>query len=229
MADWYPASMDALAAWWENFVLRRPDFEGKYPILGTQKSELDAANLWIQYWVAARHAADELSQQLSRYWNTISGNDSSLDPPSPINWTLPGSKPAEVPPGIEKFIRDIRREVVGSTNYAKADGDAMGFEAATTTPDDPSTMKPDFAAETQVNFALKITFRKFGMDGQRFEYRHKGGNWLPAGTLLVSGGLISIAPQTPGTAEQIELRSFFIQGNDNVGQVSDTKTATIAP
>jgi hypothetical protein len=183
----------------------------------------------MQYWVQARHNADELMQQLTRYFNTITGKDPNADPPAVVSGNVGSGAPAEVPPGIEFYIRETRREVVNSGNYATADGEAMGFEAATVTPTDPSTMKPDFNAETQADFALKITFRKFGMDGQRFEYRHKGGDWLPAGTLLVSGGSLTIAPQTPGTAEQVELRSFFIQGNDTVGQVSDTKTATIAP
>ncbi|MEO6654493.1 MAG: hypothetical protein ABIO36_00270 [Pyrinomonadaceae bacterium] len=39
----------------------------------------------------------------------------------------------------------------------------------------------------------------------------------------------TIAPQTPGVAEQIELRAFYLEGSEPVGQVSDTKTATMAP
>lgn len=227
--DWYPQGMDALAAWWANFILRRPDFEAKYPILATKKTDLENANTWIQYWVQARHNADDLGEQLTRYFNTIKGKDPNADPPNPIVWTLGGSAPAEVPPGIEFMIREVRREVVNAGDYAKADGDAMGFEAAASAPTDPSTMKPDFTTESLADFALRFKFRKFGLSGIKVEFRHKNGNWLPAGTLLVSPGVITIAPQQAGTAEQIELRAFFLDGNETVGQVSDTKTATIAP
>lgn len=226
--DWYPASMDAIAAWWLNFMARRGDFEVKYPILNTMKSALEADNTWMQHWVAARHAADNLSQQLTRYFNTIAGSDASLDPPSPIVWTLPGAVPAEVPPGIEKRIRDVRREVVGSTDYAKADGEAMGFEAPVPAPDDPSTLTPDFTLKTLANFELGVTFRKLGMDALKFQFRHPGGQWLPAGFLITSPGSFAVTPSTPGQAEQIEVRAIYMQKNNETGNYSDAKPAFIA-
>jgi hypothetical protein len=56
----------------------------------------------------------------------------------------------------------------------------------------------------------------------RFDYRHKDGDWLLAGTL-------KIIPKTAGLAEQIELRGILIRKNKPVGEFSDTKTALIAP
>ena len=227
--DWYPASMDSRAAWWANFILRRPDFEAKYPVLHTLSSELQADNSWIQYWVEARHAADELSQQLTRYFNTIAGNDATADPPAPIVWTLPPAAPAEAKPGIERRIREVRRDVVGQIDYAKADGDALGFEL----PEAPAVVESDvtaaFEAKTLVAFEVQFSFKKRGLAAMRFEYRHKGGNWAPAGTLINSPGALAIPPTTPGTAEQIEVRAVYLDGNTPYGNYSDAKTVLIAP
>ncbi len=227
--DWYPRSREALAIWWANFTLRRPDFEAKYPILGTLKNELNAAGAWMDYWASAMHIFSDLGQQMSKYFNTIAGNDKSADPPQPIKWTIPPGMPAEVPPGIEKIIRDVRRDVVGQIDYAVADGEALGFETVGAKALNPDVLTAAFEVKTLVGFELQMTFRKYGMDAMRFEFRYKGGDWQSAGTLINSAGVLHILPQTPGQAEQIELRAVYLKGNDTFGNYSDTKTALIAP
>ena len=52
--DWYAQGLNALLAWWANFITRRPEFEAKYPILATKATELEKAGAWIAYWVAQR-------------------------------------------------------------------------------------------------------------------------------------------------------------------------------
>jgi hypothetical protein len=229
MADWYPQSGDGMAVWWANFLLRRVDFESKYPVLHDMAAELIADGAWIAYWVGAKHSADDLRQQLTKYFNTIAGSDTRADPPSPIVWTLPGGAPTEVPPGIEKRIRDVRRDVVGSMNYATADGEALGFESAEAAKILPEDMTAAFDVRTLATFEVQITFRKRGMNAMRFEYRYKGGNWLPAGTLINSPGNLAIPPSSPGIAEQIELRGVYLEGNSTFGNFSDAKSALIAP
>jgi hypothetical protein len=61
------------------------------------------------------------------------------------------------------------------------------------------------------------------------EARHKGGEWTQAGFLLTSPGTFAVTPSPPGEAEQIEVRAFFIQKNNTVGNPSDAKAAFIAP
>ena len=118
MADWYARTQDGLAAWWANFLLQFPNFEGKYPVLHTNNTALDAAGAWVAYWVDARHSFDETSKQISAYFNTITGNDPNADPPSLPVVGLPPNTPPEIPPGLESFIREIRREVVELTLVA---------------------------------------------------------------------------------------------------------------
>ena len=227
--DYYPTNMDALAAWWANFIIQLTALAAKYGIDGTTVGDATKDNDWIQYWVQARHDADNLSQQLTKYFNSISGNDETLEPPAPINWVLQGGVPNERPPGIEFRVRKIARDIKNSMVYAVADGELLGIVSPPPAPLNFAGMTPEFTLETLVNFELKASFRKNGMDALKFEFRHKGGNWLPAGFLVTSPGTFAVMPTTPGTAEQIEVRAFYILKNDVVGNVSDTKTALIAP
>ena len=227
--DYYPSNMDALAAWWANFYVQLVALATKYGIDASAVGQAEKDNLWIQYWVQARHDADNLSQQLTKYFNAISGNDETLEPPAAINWVLAGSSPQEQPPGIEFRTRKIARDIKNSMVYAVADGELLGIVGASALPPNFAGMTPEFTLETLVNFELKASFRKNGMDALKFEFRHKGGNWMPAGFLVTSPGTFAVMPTTPGTAEQVEIRAFYILKNEIVGQVSDTKTALIAP
>ncbi len=228
MADWYPQSMDARATWHANWNAQLPALAAKYGVSGVI-GEVTKDNDWMQYWVQARHDADNLKQQLTKYFNDIAGNDETLEPPAVINFVLSGSPPPEVAPGIEKRTRDIARDIRGSMAYAAADGELLGIVGTQETSENFAEMSPEFTLATLANFELEVTFRKLGMDALRFEFRYKGGNWMQAGFLVTSPGTFAVAPSQAGVAEQIEVRAFFIQKNNVVGNPSDVKTAFIAP
>ncbi|MEQ1924419.1 MAG: hypothetical protein ABL952_18125, partial [Pyrinomonadaceae bacterium] len=110
-----------------------------------------------------------------------------------------------------------------------ADGEALGIVSSKDAPLNPVTLTADFTVRTLAGFAVEVTFSRQGMTAMRFEYRHKGGNWIFVNVLNSSPGTLVITPQTPGTAEQIEMRSILMDKNDPVGNYSDTKNAFIAP
>ena len=231
MADWYPNSMDSLAAWWANFLLQYPNFESKYAVLHTNNTALDAAGAWVEYWVDARHSFDETSKQISAYFNTIAGNDPNADPPSLPIVALPPNTPAEVPPGIETFIRDIRREVVGMTNYAKADGEAMGFEAPTSANIIPAQVKPTIQVTGAANnhhFSIVVSGRADSTMWDVYIMR-KGGNWTKQDTCSGKSADISVPLQTPGDAEQIQVYVQLRKSNADYGQPSDPAYVTLNP
>lgn len=229
--DWYSTTLVALAVWWANFILRRPEFENKYLILKNKQAELNAIGAWIAYWVATRHTFDEMSTQLSQYFATIAGNDPSKDPPLPITWALPPGTPGEVPPGIEAFIREVRREVVGSSNYAKADGEALGFEANTAPKPPPSEVKPTvkaFAATHGYGVSLVISGREGAVVADVYVTR-KGGVRTKHATLEGKAGDITIEPTVPGDAEQLQIDVQLRKNNANYGQPSNPVYVTINP
>ena len=225
--DFYPAGMDSRAAWHANWAIQLGTVQAKYNIPGAAITQAAQDNDWMQYWVQARHDADNLKQQLTKYFNDISGNDPSLDTPAQPLFQLQGSPPVEVAPGIEDRARDIARQIKGHTAYAAADGELLGIIGATTGDAPDPTL--EFELQTLAAFELEATFRKKGMDAARFEFRYKGGNWQSAATVINSPGSFAIAPQAANTAEQIEIRGVYLSGNAQVGGFSDAKPAFIAP
>lgn len=223
--------MDPLAAWWANLLLRRPDFEAKYPILGTRKVEIIDAGNWMTYWVNTRHSFDDSSQQLSAYFGTIAGNDPNADPPTSFNWTLPGGTPTEAKPGIEYMMREIRREVVAMSNYAPADGEALGFEAIAKSSLNPQTLKPTiqaFAAATNYHFAIVVTGRE-GITMWDVYILRNGGSWTKVETCSGKSADISVASVDDKSAEQIQVRVQLRKNNADIGQPSDPVYVTLNP
>ena len=231
MADWYPHNAEDMAAWWANFNLRRPEFAAKYTILTTEEDALEAAAAWVEYWVSTRHTFDDMSKQLTAYFATISGNDPTLDPPKAITWTLPAGTPAEIPPGLEKFIRDIRREVVNASNYAKADGEALGFESASAPKPNPDLVKPEikvFAAASGYHFSVVVSDRGEANMWDVYVQRKSGG-WVKTDSATGKSADIHVTPSSPGDAEQIQVRVQLRKANADYGQVSDPAYVTVNP
>jgi hypothetical protein len=221
--------MDSRALWHANFAAQIAALAAKYNISAAVLTQIAADNAWIQYWVQARHDADNLKQQLTKYFNEISGSDPTLDPPAPIVFQLQGAAPAEVPPGIEYRTREIARQIKGMANYASADGELLGIVGGKETGGDLTNLTPEFTLRTLANFELEATFKKQGMDALKFEVRHKGGNWQMGAFLLTSPGTFAVVPAVANTAEQVEVRAIFLQKNNPVGNFSDAKPAFIAP
>ncbi|MFT3745521.1 MAG: hypothetical protein QM785_14665 [Pyrinomonadaceae bacterium] len=124
--DFYPGSMESRASWHVNFANNIGGLATKYNITAPQLAAITADNNWMQFWVAARLVAATFASQLSAYFNSISGNDNSLDPPAVPAIDF-GTPPTEVPPGIEFRVREIARHIKGHSSYAEADGTLLGI------------------------------------------------------------------------------------------------------
>ena len=228
MADWYPTNMDARAAWHKNFSTKLPAFAAKYNISAADQSTAAKDSAWMDWIVTTRHGFDTFSQQVTKYFNDISGNDPSKDQPTALAFALTAS-PGEPKPGMEFRTREWARQIKGTNVYSQADGEALGIVSSESTPDDPGTFTPEFTVKTLANFELEVSFRKRGMDALKFQFRHKGGEWLSAGFLTNSPGKLHLVPSTPGQAEQVELRAIYVEKNAEVGNYTDAKPAFIAP
>ena len=229
--DWYARTLNGLAAWWANFIARRAEFEVKYPILATKETELNRAGNWIAFWVAQRNSFTDASQQFTAYFNTIAGNDPNAEPPTSFDWALSGVAPAEVPPGIEAFIRDIRREVVGLTNYAKADGEALGFESTPKGEVPEMEVKPTvqaFSAASNNHFSAVVSGRE-GVNMWDVYILRSGGVWTKVETCSGKSADITVALTEPGKAEQIQVRVQLRKNNADFGQPSDPVYVTLNP
>ncbi|MBL8182154.1 MAG: hypothetical protein JNL64_11165 [Blastocatellia bacterium] len=228
--DFYPQSMEARRAWHVNFYdqIKNHGFAAKYGLDGTTVDKFNVIADWFNFWVPQRTALDAYSQQVTKYFNTIAGNKVD-DMPAQPTYTSAGGFPPEPEVGVEKLTRDTAKFIKNNPIYAPADGEAMGIQGSEPTPFNPADLKPVFVATTRAAFEVGVTFKKQGMSAVRFEYRHKGGNWLPGGVILNSPGSFAISPATPGEPEQIEVRAIFMQGNENIGQWSDIVPVFVGP
>lgn len=229
--DWYEQAWERLGPWWANFFIRRPEFEVKYPILQTEKAKLEAIANWFAYWVPERHQFDEASKQCTKYMDAIAGNDPSADPPTTFAYTAGSGAPPDPEPGVEKFIRAVRRETVGYTNYAKADGEALGFEAVVSQPIAPADTKPSiqlFAAAHDYGVVIVVTGRN-GVNNWDVYVTRKGGNRTKYTTCEGKTAEITITPTTPGDAEQVQIDVQLRKNNANYGQPSDPAYVTANP
>ena len=226
--DWYPNGMDARSAWHQNYADNLAVLQAKYNLTVAQVAQAVEDNTWMQFWVQARHSLSALSQQLTKYFNDIAGDDPTLDPPAVISIVISGG-PDEPPPGIEFRTREIARQIKGHSAYSEADGELLGIVSPESEPANLGEMSAAFTVKSMPNFAVETKFKKNGADAMRFEFRRKGGQWQPAGYLVASPGTFTIAPAEAGVAEQIELRGIMVRKNEDVGSFSDFVPAFIAP
>ena len=103
--DWYPDALAERAAFHTNLKNNLPAFKTKYGISDATLASVEADAAWIVHWAEKQPEADLLSKQLTKYIATIGGNKTDVDAPAPIDFTLSGTAPAEVPPGIEARTR----------------------------------------------------------------------------------------------------------------------------
>ncbi len=227
--DWYPQDPLERMAFHANFALNLPKLAAKYNISQAILDQVAADNAWIQYWLQAPFLLKNIRKSLTGYIRAIGGNSKAARQPERINSLLPGTPPPEVPTGIAFRTRKLARMIRNSMVYSAADGALIGIITPVAAARDLRVITPEFKILSMGSYRLQIKFNRRRMDAVKFEFRRKGGAWEFAGFLLTSPGMLTIAPAVPGTAEQIELRGFYLLKNNVVGNASSIETAVIAP
>lgn len=231
MADWYPQGMDARLAWHQNFA---DNIAGalatKYNITAPQMATINADLAFLAEFVPARHTADAFGKQLTEFFNTIAGNDPSLDPPAPVVYAFPDVAAAP-PPGIEFRIRNIRRQIKGTIGYATADGDLLALEASQNGPVPLAEIKPTIqlsAAQTGYLFSVVVSGRLDADMWQVLVQPVGEAGWTIAGS--GTGKAIDIVhPGTTGKPIQLQVRVQLRRKNENYGNPSDIGQVTVNP
>ncbi len=229
MADWYPESMDARAAWHQTFIAQLTTaLRTKYNITVAQHAAVSADAAWITHWVAMRHEADALRQQLTKYFNDIAGTDPSLDPPAPIVWGFTADPPDEVPPGVEFRARELARQIKGHSSFAEADVELLGIISSGSAPEPEGDVAPVLQVRATIPYKLNVKGQMRGKHQVRIEYQPQGGPWTTVGYFTKLPVEITITPQTPGQPENGQVRAQYIVDNEPYGNYSVNYPVTVS-
>jgi hypothetical protein len=228
MADFLPNTWSAFADWFNNFNSQFTVLAGKYGLSG-ETGNVEKDNLWVQYWVQAKVAAKAQDKQLTDFVDAIANGETGTPQPGSPTWALPAGEPANVLPGVKKRIRSLARQIKAKPAYTVADGALLGIISPEEATLSPETTAPELKCRPMSNFAVEIEFRKYGFDALRVELKHKSGAWQLASILTTSPGVFNAIPQTPGDAEQIEVRGIFLMKNQPFGIYSPIYTTVIQP
>lgn len=227
--DWYPAKVESLPEWYQNFTTQIQTLSAKYGITTDQVTTIQADNAWIQYWVPAISSANAQFDNLNEYFKTIwKATTDTPEPKVPV-LTLPAGAPAKLAAGISTRTRDVANFIKGNPLYSQTDGELLRIVSQNGEPRPPSEITAEFKLRALANFSLEVTFTRQGQDAIHIEYRRKGGAWTLATTLTSSPGVFSIDPLVAGQSEQVEVRGILLKKNLPVGNFSDIKNAFIAP
>ena len=234
MPDFYPGNMESTATWHASFAANVGKFAAKYNITPAQLASVAADNAWVQYWVARRYAAAIFASQLASYYNSISGNDTSLDPPLTPAFELTG-QPDEVPPGIEFRARELARHIRGHSVYSEADGTMLGIIGEGGGGYGLNgVIKPTIktvAAASKYLFTVNVNMRGVSDSWQVWATVVGENKWHNLATATGRSAEIAYAPadQDNKVPYQLQIRVQLRRSNKDYGQVSQISAVTVNP
>ncbi|MEQ1645097.1 MAG: hypothetical protein ABL959_16730 [Pyrinomonadaceae bacterium] len=232
--DFYPHGMELRASWHANYAANVPGLATKYNITAPQLEAIERDNNWMQFWVAERAAAATFAAQLSVYFNSISGNDNSLDPPATPAYTLAGAPP-EVPPGIEFRVREIARQIKGHSAYAEADGTLLGIIGDSGGVQGiggvPVPEIQTFAANSGYEFAIVISKRGSSDSSQVWASIAGENKYNLLATITGKSGNVVYVPLDQDNPQPVQLwvRVQLRRNNQDYGDTSLISPVTVNP
>lgn len=229
--DYLPQNWAVFVVWLKNFVEQlNGALATKYDVPAAAMTQLAADETFVIYWVNAKNTAKNQEKQLNDFVDAVVNGNLGAPAEANPDWALVTPQPTVVPPGIKKRIREIVAGIKAQKSiYTEADGELLGIIAPGDGTDFGDITPEIVNVEPLANYGVELDFRKFGLTALRVEFRHKGGNWQLAAFLTKSPGVFNIVPQTPGEAEQIEIRAIGVENNENTGNYTPTYTVVIAP
>lgn len=235
MADFYPGNMEGKATWHANFRANIGGLAAKYNITGDQTDSIRDDNDWIQFWVTQRFAAATFASQLAAYFNSISGNDPSLDPPATPAFAIPET-PDEVPPGIEFRVREIARHIKGHSSYAEADGTLLGIIGESDGGGQgvggvPTPEIQTFAANSGYEFSIVVSKRGSADSWQVWATLAGENKWQLIATATGKSTNVIYTPLDQDNPQpyQLQVRVQLRRNNQDYGDTSLISQVTVNP
>lgn len=228
-AKWFPSSIQARAAWFDNFSKQ---FEPTATSLGFAAADITAVqndNAVFQFLASTATAVDAYADAVRQYRIFLSeGNIGEPTPAFPANPMFTPPLPA-VATGIFERLDDLVKRIRVAPAYTPEIGALLGIIPSATEPTPENAMQPKLKATAMPGSVVEVAFKRGGTDGVELEIRvDKGAAWTSAGRFFRSPAALNI-PDGTGLPHAVEIRARFVEGNSPVGQNSDTINVVTLP
>jgi hypothetical protein len=231
---WYPQSLQERAAWFDNLALR---FAQVAPGLGFLPADVvivQTDNTCFQDLASGREQLDAFVEAVTAYRrNVCEGN---VGDPTPVFPTAPTITPAELPPtGIFQRLIELVARIRVAPTYTPEIGALLGIipssasTSGTGSGTDDGDLKPVLKANAMPGNVVEVKFTRGHTDGIDVEIKvDNAPAWSSGGRFFKSPAALNI-PDGTGLPHSVQIRARYLDGNDPVGQNSDTVNVVTTP
>ena len=228
-SKWFPTSLQAQAAWYFNFV------EVFTPIgvgLGFTPAEVtafqdDQADLAAI--AQLQESLDNASAAFRQF--RISVTEDPVGTPQPVFPSLTWNAPANgVEAGMFQRLISAVDRIRAHPTYTDEMGANLGIKPSASGPSPETVVKPSIKLTAVPGNVVEAKFVRGSNDGVRIEMQIDiDTNWTVAGNFPKSPAVINIPAGPDNLPRAIRMRARYLDGNNPVGENSDTVNVTTTP
>lgn len=228
-----PAGLQERAGWYENFTLQFAVVATALGFLPAEVIVVQNDNMCFQSLASGKIALDAFVEAVTLYRRNVT--EGNIGDPTPVFPAAPTITPDELPPtGIFQRLIELVARIRAAPGYTPEIGALLGIipsasgsgEGSGGTDDD---LKPVLKASTMPGNVVQVKFTRGQTDGIDVEIKiDNDATWADGGRFFKSPAVLNI-PNGTGLPHSVLIRARYLEGNDPVGQNSDTINVVTTP
>ena len=230
-ARWFPSALPARAAWFQNFATQFSALAASLGFTPADVTSVNNDNAMLQFMNDNEAQISTYSEAVRMFRRIITlGSIGEPTPVFPANPNL--ANPGNSATGMFERLDILRKQIMLRPNYTDEIGAMLGILTAVNVPPPPSSVKPRIevtGAQTGYHFSIVVSNREESNSWEAMVLRKNATQWQLAKTAIGKSADVTLAPTTPGDAEQLQVRVQLMKNNEPYGQLSDTVWVTINP
>jgi len=228
-SKWFPQSNSDRAVWFHNFAVQFDNLATHLGFLPADVTAVSADDAIMQFMLTACEDADNYASAARSYRKQITEN--GIGDPVPVFPVPPAfGPPAPVPTGVFERLDNLVKRIRVAPNYTNDDGVLLGIVPTSTGPTPEGDLKPVIKPEVMPGSVVNVKFVRGQTDGIALEMQLDNETaWTPAGNFFKSPAILDIETKADDLPRAVRLRARYLDGNNPVGQNSDTVSITTTP
>ncbi len=226
---WFPQSLAERAGWYGNF---NNNIQTIGASVGFAPGELDSINKDTENIVYVARAAVQVeayAKAINQYRKAFTEGDigdATPEFPADPGFVLP--HPAQSAGAFERLDNYVRR-IRAAPTYTDAMGSLLGIIPRQRELAAPDEAAPELTAKVSPGNEVTVKFVRGRSDGIHIEANVDGGGWTDMGRFVKSPAVFIVPQNEGGTPRGVEIRARYLNGNDPVGDWSDSVTVQTIP